>query len=111
MWIFTDWTLRIGFEEIEVQVIEGTVLWGVDDLYDFAFIIDSSIAPIAAWDGMYDYVETRDPSFVDEIFSDVVLTRNEFNLVVIYADSGELIYGRYYDYQSDTEYNIPSIFR
>jgi signal transduction histidine kinase len=111
MWIFTDWTLRIGFEEIEVQVIEGTVLWGVDDLYDFAFIIDSAITPIAAWDDMYDYVETRDQSFVDEIFSDIVLTRNQFNLVVIYADSGELIYGRYYDYQSDTELGIPSIFR
>jgi hypothetical protein len=41
---------------MEVSILEGTVLWGVDDLVDLALIVDSSAAPIAAWDDMYEYV-------------------------------------------------------
>jgi len=95
MWVFTNRALELGFEEMEVHMLEGTVLWGVDDLVDLSLIVDSSAAPIAAWDDMYDYVETRDPGFVEELFPDNVFIRNEFNLVAIYSETGELIYSKY----------------
>ena len=94
---------------MEVHMLEGTVLWGVDDLVDLSLIVDSSAAPIAAWDDMYDYVETPDPGFVEELFPDDVFTRNEFNLVAIYSETGELIYSKYYDYNTDSEKSTPQI--
>lgn len=109
MWTFTNRALELGFEEMEVSILEGTVLWGVDDLVDLALIIDSSAAPIAAWDEMYEYVETRDPAFVEELFPDNVFSRNEFNLVAIYSENGEPIYAKYYDYNAGTEKSIPQI--
>ncbi|MCW4014121.1 MAG: ATP-binding protein [Candidatus Bathyarchaeota archaeon] len=111
MWSFTNRALKIGFEEMEMSILEGTVLWGVDDIIDLALIVDSSVAPIAAWDDMYEYVESRDPAFVEETFSDNVFSRNEFNLVAIYSETGELIYGKYYDYNGETEKNIPPLLR
>lgn len=107
MWGFTNQALKLGFEEMEVSILEGTVLWGVDDIIDMAMIVDSSAAPIAAWDDMYEYVETRDPAFVEAVFPDNVFSRNEFNLVAIYSETGELIYAKYYDYQAESEKSIP----
>lgn len=109
MWTFTNRALELGFEEMEVSILEGTVLWGVDDLVDLALIVDSSAAPIAAWDDMYEYVETGDPAFVEALFPDNVFSRNEFNLVAIYSENGELIYAKYYDYNAGTEKSIPQI--
>ena len=109
MWTFTNRALELGFEEMEVSILEGTVLWGVDDIVDLALIVDSSAAPIAAWDDMYEYVETRDPAFVEETFPDNVFSRNKFNLVAIYNYAGELIYAKYYDYNSETEKSIPQV--
>jgi len=109
MWTFTNRALELGFDEMEVHMLEGTVLWGVDDLVDLSLIVDSSAAPIAAWDDMYDYVETPDPGFVEELFPDNVFTRNEFNLVAIYSETGELIYSKYYDYNTDSEKSTPQI--
>lgn len=110
MWIFTNNALKTGFEEIEVSILEGTVLWGVDDIYDFALILDSSVTPIAAWDDMYEYADSPNPEFVENTFSDYVFQRNEFNLVVIYSNEGELIYGKYYDYQTKTAHSVPQLF-
>jgi signal transduction histidine kinase len=107
MWSFTNKALELGFEEMEVSILEGTVLWGVDDIIDLALIVDSSAAPIAAWDDMYEYVETRDPAFVGEVFPDNVFSRNEFNLVAIYSETGEPIYAKYYDYNAGYEKRIP----
>jgi len=107
MWTFSNRAIELGFEEMEVHMLEGTVLWGVDDLVDLSLIVDSSAAPIAAWDDMYDYVETRDPGFVEELFPDNVFSRNEFNLVAIYSKTGELIYSKYYDYNTNSEKSTP----
>ena len=110
MWIFTDWTLSAGFEEMEVATMEATVMWGVEDLNDLALIMDSAAGPIAAWDDMYDYVISQDPAFIDEVFGNNVLERNKFNLALIYSNTGELIYGKYYDYLTNTEKAIPQTF-
>jgi len=32
MWTFSNRAIELGFEEMEVHMLEGTVLWGVDDL-------------------------------------------------------------------------------
>lgn len=109
MWTFTNRALELGFEEMEVSILEGTILWGVDDLVDLALIVDSSAAPIAAWDDMYEYMETRDQAFVEDLFPDNVFSRNEFNLVAIYSKTGELIYAKYYDYNTETEKSTPQI--
>ncbi len=111
MWIFTNWSLKLGFEEIEVEFTEETVLWGVDELYDLAVIMDSVVTPLAAWDDLYEYLEHRDQGFVDDLFSDSVLERNEFNLVIIYSKSGEIIYWKYYDYLSNKTMELPPLFR
>ena len=110
MWVFTENTLKEGFEGIELEVMKNTVLWGVDDLYDYGLVMDSSTAPIAAWDDMYNYMAKGNQSFIDEIFSDNVLKRNEFNLVAIYSNTGDVLYGKFYDYNTDTLLNFPTIF-
>jgi len=110
MWVFTDWTLSTGFEQIEVATMESTVLWGVDDVFDLALIMDSANTPIAAWDDMYNYMATRDTGFVEEVFGDNVLERNKFNLVVVYSNTGEIVYEKYYQYLTNTEEPLPSIF-
>ena len=88
MWYFSNRAIEAGFEEIEVASLEGTILWGVDDILDFSLLMDSATAPIAAWDDMYEYMETRDPAFIEEVFSDTVFSRNEFNLVLVYSKHG-----------------------
>ena len=60
---------------------------------------------------MYEYMETRDIGFVENLFSDAVLQRNKFNLVVVYSETGDIVYGKYYDYESDTEQIVPAAFR
>ena len=110
MWIFTDLTLSAGFEVIEAYTMESSVLWGVDDIYDFALIMDSATAPIAAWDDLYNYMDTRDPGFIEEVFSNTVLEHNKFNLVAIYSNIGELVYGKYYQYVTNTESSLPQVF-
>ncbi len=110
MWIFTDLTLSEGFEIIEAYTIESSVLWGVDDVYDLALIMDSATAPIAAWDDMYDYMSTGDLGFIEELFNNKVLEHNKFNLVAIYSNTGELVYGKYYQYLTNTETPLPQVF-
>ncbi len=110
MWGFTNQAIEEGFEEIEIGILEGTIIWGVDDIIDLSVLMDSAAAPIAAWDDMYQYMETHDSGFIEGVFSDSVFTRNEFNLVLIYDNSGQLIYGKYYDYKAGVERQLPTIF-
>ena len=61
----------------------------------------------SSWDDMYGYMADRDLGFVDSNYVNGTFIDSEINIMVIVDTSGEVVFGRYYDLETEEEVSFP----
>ncbi|HLG26083.1 MAG TPA: CHASE4 domain-containing protein, partial [Candidatus Gracilibacteria bacterium] len=72
--------------------------------------LETNVGDYAAWDEMYDYVESKDPEFLAENFESESFANLEINLVAVYDNNNELVYMRSYDVAAGEDKEPPPDF-
>jgi sensor domain CHASE-containing protein/anti-sigma regulatory factor (Ser/Thr protein kinase) len=69
--------------------------------------IERSVADWAQWDDTYDFVKTRNPSFLQNYLTETSYKTLGVDLMVFFDNTGDIVYAGYYDLQRQAISTIP----
>ena len=84
----------------EMSHVENLLYYMLDSL-------DTTNWDWSSWDDMYVYMADRDPGFIDSNYVNGTFIDSEINIMVIVDTSGEVVFGRYYDLETEDEVSFP----
>jgi signal transduction histidine kinase len=84
----------------EMSHVENLLYYMLDSL-------DTTNWDWSSWDDMYVYMADRDPGFIDSNYVNGTFIDSEINIMVIVDTSGEVVFGRYYDLETEEEVSFP----
>ncbi|OUC16057.1 MAG: hypothetical protein B0A82_03495 [Alkalinema sp. CACIAM 70d] len=69
--------------------------------------ISNSFSDWSSWDDTYNYMQTRDPGFIESNLIDSQLALLDVNLIAFFSPTGELVFGTMYDSKKARSEPIP----
>jgi diguanylate cyclase (GGDEF)-like protein/PAS domain S-box-containing protein len=97
-----------NFTDLEKQDVNKNVHRVLSAISDDINRIDSSDRDWAFWDDTYEYIADKNSKYLINTLTDTPFVELKLNLFLLINSSGEIVYGRSYDYNNDIYIPLPS---
>lgn len=96
-----------SFLDLERQTVERNVLRARNAIANRITALNISASDYATWDDTYDYILSRNPSYVEANFIDSTYTNNRLSLVLLLNAAGEVAFAEAYDLEAEEFAEVP----
>ena len=86
------------FQGLEAQYARQNMLLALESLGADIDNLNSSAQEYAEWNDTYDYIETRDPAYIQSNLVERTFLALRLNILVILDQDGEVVWGREFDF-------------
>ena len=107
LYIINNYIFMDDFKKAEEQVAQGNIEIALNIFHDNISGLGITAADWSAWDDTYDFVVEPDDAYVDLNLSDENFAELKMNFMLVINNSGEVIYGKGYDFDNNVEIPIP----
>jgi hypothetical protein len=94
-----------SYARLERQDTAEHVARAVNALTDDLAALERTANDYAAWDDTYDFMESRDPVYLEANYPDSTLLNNRLSLIALISPQGEIVFAKAVDL--DTEQEVP----
>ena len=98
-----------GYSKLEKDKTNIQVNSAISLLNEQTNQLSSSVRDNAHWDDIYQYIVTRNPTFISSSFNDNTFTNIKVNAIFIVNNEGETLYSKGLDYASGKPWHIPDM--
>ncbi|MFP5213862.1 MAG: PAS domain S-box protein, partial [Acidobacteriota bacterium] len=99
--------LMQGFNDLETQSVRENVMRATKELSDIIDGINHTTGDWANWNEAYQYVEDRNPDFIQSAITDKTFVELRLNLILISDASGRIVLAKAFDLDEDREAPVP----
>ena len=95
--VLTRFIITESYTRLEQQDTAEHVARAVNALTNELETLNRTDNDYAGWDDTYDFMETRDPAYLESNYADSVFTNSRLNLVAILDTQGQVVFSKGFD--------------
>jgi len=99
--------LLSSFSKLEKQNTQQNVERALDALSNDLFVLDVTCDNWASWDDTYAFIKDANGEYVKSNLIDGTFIKLRLNLILFVNSSGQIVFGKAFDLQNETEIPIP----
>lgn len=96
-----------GFINVEKRDVEINVNRAQGAVYDDISNLKTMNRDWAWWDDTYEFIEGKNPEYIQKTLGDESIAGLRLNFVIYINSTGEMVYGRGFDFQDNKDLPIP----
>jgi PAS domain S-box-containing protein len=105
-------TILLGsFVELEEHLVSRNVERALSVFSDEIIVLDTMVFDWAAWDDTYAFIQNPNQEYVHSNLVDETFTSPRLNLMLFVNSSGQVVFAKAFDLQSEAEVPVPSSLR
>jgi signal transduction histidine kinase len=101
--LITNLVIDPSFKNLEIQESQKGISQAINSLDYRLSDLQGKVQDYATWDDTYNYVQNRNPVYVENNLGDNAFVNLNLNLVVIVNTNSSIIYNQSYDFNSSTK--------
>jgi len=95
------------FNQLEEENVAQDIHRAQNELQDSYAELSNTLFDYAVWDETYNYMQTRDPSYIESNYTSLTFSENRINLLLILDNKNRPVFSRAYNLDANQEIPFP----